>query len=137
MLEGWCIGARPQPASALARPVNALEASDDPDGRWRAHVNQALAGSYQRIWAMVGPFAFLAAPDWETVPVWRAQQEAGLVRRSGGKGMDLAATTRFCAHYERLTRWQLAQTPARAGLTLQLGRNRQVQAVSKPAFHAK
>ncbi|WP_310476048.1 kinase, partial [Sandarakinorhabdus sp.] len=111
ILEGWCIGARPQPAALLAKPVNALEATEDPHALWRTHVNQALAGNYQRAWAMLDALAFLAAPDWETVPRWRAEQEAALTRATGRHGMDPAALTRFCAHYERLTRWQLADTP--------------------------
>ena len=39
ILEGWCVGAKPQPESDLTRPVNTLEASEDPDGVWRHHVN--------------------------------------------------------------------------------------------------
>jgi D-glycerate 3-kinase len=126
ILEGWCIGARPQPAALLAEPVNDLEASEDPAALWRTHINQALAGTYQRAWAMLDARAFLAAPDWETVPRWRAQQEAGLARATGRPGMDAAALARFCAHYERLTRWQLATTPRHAGLTLRLDAHRQV-----------
>ncbi len=126
ILEGWCIGARPQPAALLAEPVNALEAAEDPNALWRTHINQALAGSYARAWAMLDALAFLAAPDWETVPRWRAQQEAGLTRTTGRKGMSPTAITRFCAHYERLTRWQLADTPRHAGLTLRLDGQRRV-----------
>lgn len=126
VLEGWCIGARPQPAALLQHPVNALEATEDPDARWRTHANQALAGAYQRLWNRMDALAFLAAPDWETVPRWRAEQEAGLVRATGRPGMSAAAITRFCDHYERLTRWQLATTPLHAGLTLHLDTARQV-----------
>lgn len=126
ILEGWCIGARPGPTALLAEPINALEATEDPAAIWRTHVNQALAGSYQRAWAMLDALAFLAAPDWETVPRWRAQQEAGLTRATGRPGMDAAAITRFCAHYERLTRWQLATMPRRAGLTLKLDSERRL-----------
>lgn len=136
VLEGWCIGARPQPAALLAEPVNAFEAAEDPAAVWRTHVNQALAGTYQRAWAMLGALAFLAAPDWETVPRWRAEQEAALTRATdrnrGHRGMDAAAITRFCAHYERFTRWQLATTPARAGLTLRLDGQRRVDKVTLP-----
>ncbi|MBU6166950.1 MAG: kinase [Alphaproteobacteria bacterium] len=121
ILEGWCIGARPQPTALLAHPINALEAEADPAAHWRTHANQALAGQYQRTWAMLDALAFLAAPDWASVPRWRAEQEANI-----GGPMNAAAITRFCAHYERLTRWQLATTPARAGLMLRLGGQRQL-----------
>ncbi|WP_017667426.1 hypothetical protein [Sandarakinorhabdus sp. AAP62] len=131
ILEGWCIGARPQPAALLAEPINALEAGEDPHARWRTHVNQALAGHYQRAWAMLDTLIFLAAPDWATVPRWRAQQEAGLSRATGRKGMSPAALTRFCAHYERLTRWQLLDTPRHASLTLRLDGQRRVVGVEE------
>ncbi len=126
ILEGWCIGARQQPAALLAEPVNDLEATEDSTATWRTHINQALAGNYQHAWAMLDARAFLAAPGWETVPRWRAQQEAALTRATGRPGMDAAAIARFCAHYERLTRWQLADTPRRAGLTLLLDGQRRV-----------
>ena len=131
ILEGWCVGARPQPHGALATPINLLEAREDRAARWRTHANQALAGTYQRAWAMLDALAFLAAPDWETVPRWRAGQEAGLTRASGRKGMVPAALARFCAHYERLTRWQRVDTPRHAGLFLQLNEQRQVVTSSK------
>jgi D-glycerate 3-kinase len=132
ILEGWCIGARPQPAALLAEPINALEATEDPHAIWRTHVNQALAGQYQRAWAMLDSHAFLASPDWETVPRWRAQQEAALTRATGRQGMDALAIARFCAHYERLTRWQLANTPRHAGLTLRLDGERRVTTRTGP-----
>lgn len=131
ILEGWCVGVRAQPATLLAAPVNALEAVDDSGGQWRRHVNAALAGQYQRAWARLDALAFLAAPDWEAVPRWRAQQEAALARAQGRIGMNAAAVRRFCAHYERLTRWQLATTPARADLVLQLDAERRVVGLRK------
>ncbi len=134
ILEGWCIGARPQPAALLATPVNALEADEDPSGIWRRTINTALAGQYQSAFARLDALAFLAAPDWETVPRWRAEQEATLSRQQHRRGMNQAAIVRFCAHYERLTRWQLATTPARADLTLRLDAGRRVIAASKTLF---
>jgi len=132
VLEGWCVGARAQPTALLRASLNALEADEDPAAIWRTHANQALAGAYQRLWNRLDALAFLAAPDWETVPRWRAEQEAGLTRAAGRTGMDTAAIARFCDHYERLTRWQLATTPQIAGLTLHLDAARQV-AHARPA----
>jgi D-glycerate 3-kinase len=126
ILEGWCIGARPQPAAALKSPINLLEAREDPAGIWRRAVNAALAGPYQRVWNRLDALAFLAAPDWATVPRWRAEQEAALTHRQGKPGMNAAAIDRFCAHYERLTCWQQATTPQRAGLVLRLDGRRRV-----------
>lgn len=125
LLEGWCLGAAPQPAADLAEPVNALEADEDPDGTWRGHANRALAQDYPALWARIDRLIFLAAPDWSVVAKWREQQEAELRQRAPG-AMTPAAVTRFIQHYERLTRWMLAELPERADLTLRLDRARRV-----------
>ena len=127
LLEGWCVGARPQPEEALAAPVNALERQEDADGRWRRFVNAALAGSYQALFARIDRIAFLAAPDFDVVARWRGDQEAPL--RAAGRGMDEAALARFIQHYERITRHMLADMPARADMLIQLDAERQVVAV--------
>ena len=48
IIEGWCLGARPQPAADLVAPINELERDEDADGRFRAYVNEAL-GRYQTL----------------------------------------------------------------------------------------
>nr|WP_229664505.1 kinase [Sphingomonas metalli] len=132
LFEGWCVGARAQADEALARPVNALEASDDRDGAWRYAVNAALAGDYARLFARIDDLVLLAAPDWPTVPRWRREQERALRQRTTGIGiMDEAALIRFVAHYERLTRWILDEMPLRA-LTLRLDAERRLRAVEPP-----
>ncbi|HEV2531584.1 kinase [Phenylobacterium sp.] len=113
LFEGWCVGARAQPREALRAPVNALEAREDADGRWRRFVNTALATAYPSLFDRHDVLALLAAPSFEVVAGWRAEQEAKLRARTGG-GMDEAQIARFVAHYERLTRWILDEMPARA-----------------------
>lgn len=125
LLEGWCLGATPQPAAELALPVNGLEAAEDAEGTWRRHANAALAGDYQALWRQVDRLLFLAAPDWAVVAEWREQQEAELRRHAPGP-MAPAEVARFIQHYERLTRWMLAELPARADLTLRLDQQRRV-----------
>ena len=127
LLEGWCLGAAPQAAAALVRPVNALEADEDPAGHWRAHANAALAGPYQALWARLDALVLLAAPDFSVVARWREQQEAGLRAAGGGAAvMSPAGVARFIQHYERLTRHILAEMPARAALVLRLGPEREL-----------
>lgn len=123
LFEGWCVGARPQSSAALARPVNALEAEEDPAGVWRGAVNRQLAGPYRALFARLDALAFLAAPSFEVVLGWRAEQEAKLIARTG-RGMDAAQLARFVAHYERLTRWLLAEAPGRADLVFRLAADR-------------
>ena len=125
ILEGWCVGAIAQGQAALARPVNALEAEEDADGVWRGYVNEQLGGPYQELFDRLDDLVLLAAPSFEVVAGWRAEQEAKLRARTGG-GMSEGQIARFVAHYERLTRWILAEMPERAGWTVRLDAQRQV-----------
>lgn len=119
ILEGWCVGAVAQGQAALARPVNALERDEDPDGRWRSYVNDQLCGPYQDLFARLDDLVLLAAPSFEVVAGWRGEQEAKLRARTGG-GMSEGEIARFVAHYERITRWILTEMPERAGWTIRL-----------------
>lgn len=131
LLEGWCIGARPQAEAALAAPVNALEQVEDPDGIWRCYANTALSGSYQSLFARIDLLVLLAAPGWDIVARWREQQEAELRASSTGAGvMTPAEVTRFIQHYERLTRHILAEMPSRADVVVRLGERREVLAIA-------
>lgn len=124
LLEGWCLGAVPQ--TDLSAPVNALEAEEDPQAIWRSHVNTALAGAYQHLFARIDLLVLLAAPGWDVVAKWREQQEAELRAKGGGAVMSPGQVTRFIQHYERLTRWILEDMPLRADLTVRLGPDREV-----------
>ena len=126
LFEGWCVGAKAQPAEALAGPVNDLERLEDPDGRWRTHVNAALAGPYQDLFGRLDRLVMLQAPGFETVLAWRQEQERKLrdrLARTGagpGRAMSDGGVARFIAHYERLTRWILAEMPGRADVVIAL-----------------
>lgn len=113
VVEGWCIGAPPQPEPALAEPCNALEAELDPDGRWRRYVNGCLASTYADLWGRLDELMFLAVPDLDAVMRWRLQQES---QRPEDRRMSEANVRHFVAHYERLTRWMLEVLPGSAGI---------------------
>lgn len=123
IFEGWCVGARPQPQADLASPVNSLENAEDPDGVWRRYVDRQLAGPYQALFERLDMLVLLAAPGFEVVRAWRTEQEHKLRARTEG-GMDDDAIARFVAHYERLTRWILAEMPTRADWTIPLAADR-------------
>ena len=131
ILEGWCVGARPQRREALASPINPLEEREDPEGRWRTYANEALGGRYQDLFKRVDLLVLLAAPSFETVLAWRLQQEHAL-RASGARGvgvMDDAAVERFVQHYERLTRHILEEMPGRADMVLRFDAERTCTAI--------
>ncbi|WP_249340980.1 MULTISPECIES: kinase [unclassified Sphingomonas] len=120
ILEGWCVGARPQAPAELAQPINELERVHDPDGRWRRWVNDQLAGAYQALWARIDQLVFLEAPGFEVVADWRIEQE-----HAARGPMSDAEVRRFVQHYERLTRHMLRHGHAWADLTLRLDADRQ------------
>lgn len=134
LFEGWCVGARPQGLEALTQPVNALEANEDVDGRWRKYVNDVLGGEYQRLFAKIDLLVLLAAPSFDVVLKWRTQQEHELRaqaqhdRSPGDRSgvMNDAALARFIQHYERLTKHLLIEMPPRADLVIRLAEDRTV-----------
>lgn len=132
ILEGWCIGARPQKQKALADPINAYERETDPNAVWRGFVNTQLAGPYKALFQHIDLGLFLRAPDFETVLRWRLEQEAG---NYAAQGMDMPPDTpakidAFIQGYERLTRHMIAGNLAQ--ITLGLGQQREI--VKAPAW---
>lgn len=129
IFEGWCVGCAPQTQKELLRPINALEAEEDEDGRWRTHVNEQLLGPYAELFGRLDRLIMLKVPGMECVHQWRSLQErklAAAIRENGSPGhrlMDETALRRFIMHYERLTRHMLAEMPARADVTLFLDDN--------------
>lgn len=129
LFEGWCVGAQPQPAEALAQAINELEANEDGNGRWRKYVNDALGGRYQRLFARIDLLVLLAAPSFDVVLKWRTEQEHELRARAsaGSPGvMSDEALARFIQHYERLTKHTLVEMPGRADLVVRLAADRSV-----------
>ncbi|WP_309623733.1 kinase [Novosphingobium sp.] len=127
LLEGWCVGARPQGQVALIEPINALEAAEDREAIWRGYANAALAGAYQDLFGRIDLLILLAAPGWDVVAKWREEQEQVLRTAAAPRAMDPPEIARFIQHYERLTRWILTELPGRADLLVRLGAKREVQ----------
>lgn len=137
LLEGWCLGATPEPPAALAVPCNALERREDPQAVWRGHVNQQLAGDYATLHAQPDCWLMLKAPSFDDVLRWRTEQENRLRARIGASEhaiglMDEAALAHFVQHYERLTRHCLASLPPRMDLVWTLGSDRSINAWAGP-----
>ena len=128
LFEGWCVGARPQPAAALEQPLNALEAQEDPDGIWRRHVNSALETCYARWFAMIDHLVMLKPPSFDHVLNNRLLQEHKLraIAPNAPGIMDDAAVARFVSHYERVTRHMVADLPDHVDLLYQLSAGQDV-----------
>lgn len=130
VLEGWCLGARPQAREALAAPINALERDCDAAGSWRLYVNDQLAGPYRRLFDRIDLRVLLAAPDFGTVAGWRIEQEQALRAqcvaegRTAGKLMADAEVRRFVAYFQRVTEQMLRDATSIAELVIPLDARR-------------
>lgn len=110
LIEGWMMGALPDPAAASDLPINDLEAEKDPQGVWRAWQEQSLAASYLPLWQDIDVFLHVLAPGFEAVLDWRCEQEeTTLGLEKGSLPPDRRAwVSRFIQHYERITRRMLS-----------------------------
>lgn len=135
ILEGWCVGAKPQAEAELEQPINRLEAEEDKTAEWRTYVNQQLAQAYQPLFAKLDYLVMLKAPSMEAIEEWRWLQEQKLIAATEGKGeglMTQAQVKRFIQHYERLTRHILQEMPSRADAVFHLSHDHTIAAASGP-----
>jgi len=128
LFEGWCVGTPAQPDASLSASINALEANEDADCRWRSYINARLADDYRRLFELIDLLIFLKAPDFQTVFCWRNQQEQRLMADSrdsalqGTYGMNRLQLVRFMQHFERLTRYNLEALPEIADIVFNFDR---------------
>jgi len=131
ILEGWFVGTPPEPEARLAGPVNDLERDQDPDGRWRRHVNRSLERFDAALRDRGAHRWHLAAPGWAQVRAWRWAQERA--RPPARRGLaDPRAVDRFLEPFERLCRHQLAHAPAWADVLVRLDRDHRPHLQSRP-----
>ena len=67
ILEGWCVGAKPQSNSLIKKPVNILESKEDRKLIWRKRVNEKLKKEYKKLFSMIDHFIFLKVPNFNMV----------------------------------------------------------------------
>ena len=105
ILEGWCVGAKPQKLKELKKPVNILEKHEDTKLTWRKKVNNELRTSYKRIYGLIDKMIYLKVPNFKYVLKWRLLQEKKLRSKSKKKRtMNTKQIKRFIMFYERLTK---------------------------------
>ena len=105
ILEGWCVGAKPQKLKELKKPVNILEKHEDTKLTWRKKVNNELKTSYKKIYDLIDKKIYLKVPNFKYVLKWRLLQEKKLRSRlKKKKTMNTKQIKRFIMFYERLTK---------------------------------
>ena len=131
ILEGWCVGAKPQTNLLLKKPINNLEKYEDKDLIWRRYVNQKLKTEYKKIFAMIDYFIFMKIPNFNKVFKWRLIQERKLRKRShkAKKIMLYNEIKRFIMFYERITLQMLKVMPKIASIVLSLNNEHQINKI--------
>ncbi|MFT7490931.1 MAG: D-glycerate 3-kinase [Pseudohongiellaceae bacterium] len=130
LLEGWCLGVRPETSVSLGIAINALEQEEDAQGSWRKHINDTIKNDYMPIFEQLDKLIMLKAPSFECVYDWRQKQEDKLrdktiatasVTHDQSGIMSTTQLQRFIQHYERLTVHMLATLPKYADIVFKLG----------------
>ena len=134
LLEGWCLGAKPESADTLAEPVNDLERDEDSRVVWRDYYNAFLASHFLPLYPLFDQWMMLQAPSFDCVFNWRREQErklaASLSAEKARNLMDDDALHRFIQHYERITHNCLDDLPHTVNYLFNLDEQRRVTAYS-------
>jgi D-glycerate 3-kinase len=140
ILEGWCFGARPAPEESLDTAINLFEKQTDPDGICRRHVNKALSGDYQELFAIVDRMVMLLAPSFDVVFQWRLEQEQKMIAQlkkakpgvSGSRVMSEQQIFEYIQNFQRITEHCLVEMPSRVDHLFVLDQHRNISAYSQP-----
>ena len=131
ILEGWCVGAKPQSNSLIKRPINILEKYEDKDLKWRKYVNEKLKKEYKKLFAMVDHFIFMKIPNFNVVLKWRLLQENKLKKKSHSKKkiMSYNKIKRFIMFYQRITLQMIKDLSKSASVVMLLKKNHEIKKV--------
>ena len=129
ILEGWCVGAKPQIISSLRKPVNILERHEDKDLIWRKYANEKLKKEYKEVFAMIDYFIFMKVPNFKIVFKWRLLQENKLRKKLHYKKkiMTYSAIKRFIMFYQRITLQMMKDLSKSASIVLLLKKNHEIK----------
>jgi len=131
ILEGWCVGAKPQLGSLIKKPINILEKYEDKDLIWRRHVNEKLKKEYKKLFAMIDHFIFMKIPSSKMVFKWRLLQEKKLQQKFhlNKKIMSYNEIKRFIMFYERITLQMMKDLSKSASVVMLLKKNHDIKKV--------
>ena len=131
ILEGWCVGAKPQSNSLIRKPINILEKYEDRDLMWRKHVNEKLKKEYKKLFAMIDHLIFMKVPNFNMVFKWRLLQEKKLKKNlySKKKIMSYNEIKRFIMFYQRITLQMIKDLSKSASIVMLLKKNHEIKKV--------
>ena len=131
ILEGWCVGAKPQSNSIINKPINVLEKYEDKHLIWRKYANEKLKKEYKKLFAMIDHFIFMKIPNFNVVYEWRLLQESKLRKKSHSskKIMSYNEINRFIMFYERITLQMIKDLSKSASVVIFLKTNHKIKKI--------
>jgi D-glycerate 3-kinase len=131
ILEGWCVGARPENSiQNLKKPINKLESLEDKKCLWRKKVNEHLNKDYKYLFSYIDLMIYLKIPNFKKVLDWRILQENKIKYSVKKRSIELKIMTdnqikRFIMFYERITKKMLIDMPKFADIIIPIKSNHQ------------
>ena len=131
ILEGWCIGAKPQSNALIKKPINILEKQEDKNFIWRKYVNEKLKKEYKYLFAKIDYFIFIKIPNFKMVFKWRFLQEKKLRKKSHSnkKIMNFQEIKRFIMFYQRITLQMIKDLSKSASIVMILKKNHEIKKI--------
>jgi len=131
ILEGWCVGAKPQSNSLIKKPINILEKQEDRRLIWRKLVNEKIKTEYKKVFSMIDHLIFLKVPSFNMVFKWRLLQENKLKKKSqsNDKIMSYKEIKRFIMFYQRITLQMIKDLSKSASVVMFLKKNHEIKKV--------
>ena len=130
ILEGWCVGAKPQSNKLLYKAVNILEKRDDPNFKWRNYVNKQLKNKYKYLFSKMNDIIYMKVPNFSSLQKWRLKQEKKLRLKNIKKKFKIMTNSevlKFMMTYQRVTQQMFKDLPKIASIVLNLNKNHQIK----------
>ena len=133
IFEGWCVGAKPQTAKQLKKPINSLEKVYDQGLKWRTHVNNQLKTKYKTLFNQLDGLLYLKAKNFNLLRNWRLKQERKLwIQTKDKKNLKIMTNgdvINFMQTYQRITQQMFKDSIKSSSIIMNLNNNHQIQSI--------
>ena len=134
ILEGWCVGAKPQKNNQLKKPINSLERAYDQNMKWRLHVNNQLKTSYKKLFKQLDGLVYLRATNFDLLRMWRLKQERKLwIQTKNKKNLKIMSkgdVINFMQTYQRITQQMFKDAVKNSSIIMNLNNKHQIEKIS-------
>jgi len=130
ILEGWCVGAKPQSNKLLNKAVNILEKKEDLNFKWRNYVNKQLKNKYKYLFNKMNDIIYMKVSNFSSLQKWRLKQENKLRLKNIKKKFKIMTNSevlKFMMTYQRVTQQMFKDLPKIASIVLNLNKNHQIK----------